>query len=284
METPVRFRALLALLLLVLIAAAPAAAADTRVAALQIALRNRGLYDGAIDGVPGPRTSQAVRLYQRRAGLVADGVAGPRTFAALGGHAALGARVLAFGMHGLDVAALQFTLAWHGFPSGTFDGAFGAHTRAALRRFQRFARLAADGRAGPGTAAALATPPPSCPLRFAWPLQTPVSSPFGPRGNRFHTGIDLLAPSGVGIGAAGPGRVTWAGWRDGGWGELVVIAHGYGVRSMYAHLSRVEVHIGERVAAGFEIGRVGATGDARGPHLHFEVRFRGAAVNPIGCL
>ena len=59
-----------------------------------------------------------------------------------------------------------------------------------------------------------------------------------------------------------------------------MIAHADGVRSMYAHLSRIEVRLGERVGAGFEIGRVGATGDASGPHLHFEVRVRGAAVDP----
>jgi murein DD-endopeptidase MepM/ murein hydrolase activator NlpD len=52
---------------------------------------------------------------------------------------------------------------------------------------------------------------------------------------------------------------------------------------MYAHLSRVEVRVGERVGAGFEVGRVGSTGDATGPHLHFEVRIRGAAVDPVGC-
>jgi murein DD-endopeptidase MepM/ murein hydrolase activator NlpD len=265
-------------------AASTADASDTRVAALQIALQARGLYTGAIDGVPGPQTTAAVRRYQRRAGLAPDGVAGPQTIAALGGHAKLGGRVLGLGMHGLDVAALQFALAWHGFPSGTFDGVFGSHTDAALRRFQRFARLAVDGRAGPATAAALRRSRPVCPLRLAWPLQAPIGSPFGPRGSRFHTGIDLVAPAGVGIAAAGPGYVSWAGWRDGGWGELVVIAHRDGVRSMYAHLSRVEVRLGERVGAGFEVGRVGATGDATGPHLHFEVRLRGAAVDPRGCL
>jgi murein DD-endopeptidase MepM/ murein hydrolase activator NlpD len=89
---------------------------------------------------------------------------------------------------------------------------------------------------------------------------------------------------GTGVTAAGPGRVAWAGWRDGGWGELVVIAHRNGVRSMYAHLSRVEVRLGEQVGAGFEVGRVGATGHATGPHLHFEVRVRGAAVDPLPAL
>jgi murein DD-endopeptidase MepM/ murein hydrolase activator NlpD len=253
---------------------------DARVAALQVALLRRGLYFGTIDGIAGPGTRHAVLGLQRRAGLVRDGVAGPRTFAALGGHTTLGTRVLERGARGLDVAALQFELAWHGFPSGTFDGDFGGHTDAALRRFQTWAGLKDDARAGPATVAALAQPPARCPLRLSRPLEGPIGSVFGPRGDRFHEGVDIMAPAGVGVAAAGPGRVTWAGWRNGGWGELVVIAHADGVRSMYAHLSRIEVRVGERVGAGFEIGRVGATGDASGPHLHFEVRVRGAAVDP----
>lgn len=277
-----RFRAFLVLPCLFL-GAAPAAAADARVAALQVALHSRGLYQGTIDGVPGPQTKRAVLAYQRRAGLERDGIAGPRTFAALGGHAALGARVLAPGKRGLDVAALQFALAVHGFPSGTFDGVFGPRTEAALQRFQHWAGLSADGRAGRGTAAALTRAPPHCARRLVRPLGAPIGDPFGPRGARFHSGVDFVAAGGIGVAAAGPGYVSWAGWRAGGWGLLVVIAHGGGVRSMYAHLSRVEVRVGERVGAGFEVGRVGSTGDATGPHLHFEVRVRGAAVDPVGC-
>jgi murein DD-endopeptidase MepM/ murein hydrolase activator NlpD len=278
----VRFRAFLVLPCFFL-GAAPAAAADARVAALQVALHSRGLYAGTIDGIAGPQTKRAVLAYQRRAGLERDGIAGPRTFAALGGHAALGARVLAPGKRGLDVAALQFALAVHGFPSGTFDGVFGLRTEAALRRFQHWAGLMSDGRAGRGTAAALARAAPHCARRLVRPLGAPIGDPFGPRGARFHAGVDFVAPSGIGVAAAGPGYVSWAGWRAGGWGRLVVIAHGGGVRSMYAHLSRVEVRLGERVGAGFEVGRVGSTGHSTGPHLHFEVRVRGAAVDPAGC-
>jgi murein DD-endopeptidase MepM/ murein hydrolase activator NlpD len=257
---------------------------NARVAALQIELSRRGLYTDTIDGVEGPQTRRAVSLLQRRVGLVADGVAGRQTFAKLGGSPALGRRVLALGTQGVDVAALQFTLAWHGFPSGTFDGAFGAHTDAALRRFQRWAGLVPDGRSGPATAAALDHQPPSSPLGLTWPIEGRVTDAFGPRGARFHSGIDVPAATGVGVVAAGPGRVTWAGWRDGGWGQLVVVAHSNGVRTLYAHLSSVEVRLGTRVGAGFEVGRVGSTGDATGPHLHFEVRLRGAAVDPLTAL
>ena len=78
--------------------------------------------------------------------------------------------------------------------------------------------------------------------------------------------------------------VVWAGFRPGGWGLLVTIAHRDGVRSMYAHLSRVDVRLGEAVATGQQVGLVGATGDATGPHLHFELRVRGAAVDPLTAL
>jgi len=137
---------------------------------------------------------------------------------------------------------------------------------------------------GPATIRALSHARSVSPIRLAWPLQAPLGDRFGPRGGRFHAGVDLPAPSGQGVAAAGPGRVTWAGWRDGGWGNLVVIAHRGSVRSMYAHLSRIDVRVGERVGAGFQVGLVGATGDATGPHLHFELRLRGAAIDPLTAL
>jgi murein DD-endopeptidase MepM/ murein hydrolase activator NlpD len=73
--------------------------------------------------------------------------------------------------------------------------------------------------------------------------------------------------------------VTFAGFDD-GYGQLVVLAHGSGVTTWYAHLSRIDVRLGACVAAGAGLGAVGATGRATGPHLHFEVRVRGAAVDP----
>jgi peptidoglycan hydrolase-like protein with peptidoglycan-binding domain len=266
--------------------AAAAAAGDPSVAALQVALHNQGLYAATVDGVPGPATTDAVLRFQRRVGLVPDGVAGRRTRAALGrlGRPALGQRLLSHGMVGWDVAALQFLLAWHGFPSGSFDGHFGARVEWAVLRFQRWARLLADGAAGPATIAALRAPPPQSPLSFSWPLQAPVGDPFGPRSDRFHPGIDLPAAFRVPVGAARGGTVAYAGPTFGGYGNLVTIAHGHGVRTMYAHLSRIDVHVGQRVEAGARVGLVGSTGLSTGPHLHFEVRLRGAAVDPLPAL
>ena len=279
----------LTVVLVVLVALLPSpavASRDAGVAALQVALRARGLYAGSIDGLKGPLTSAATKRFQRQAGLAPSGLIGTNTREALGryGRHVLGGRLLARGARGWDVAALQFLLAWHGFPSATIDGVLGFHTDRAVRRFQRWAGLGVDGVAGLSTVAALRRAPPACPIALAWPVEAPLGNGFGPRGNHFHAGIDLLAKAGTTVRAAAPGRVAYAGRIDGGWGKLVVVAHARRVRTMYAHLSTVTVDVGERVATGAQVGVVGSTGNATGPHLHFEVRLHGAAVDPSTAL
>ena len=264
------------------------ASGDPEVAALQVGLRQRGFYAGTVDGVVGPATTAAVRRFQQKRGLTADGVAGAKTRRALGRYgrrAPLGRRLLVNGMRGWDVAALQFALAWHGFPSGNIDGQFGPSTERALRLFQHWAGLRQDGQAGPDVVAALRAALPVCPIRLAHPVAGPYTDGFGPRGNRFHTGLDYPAAVGTPVVAAASGRVTFAGWSAGGWGNLVIIAHGGGVtRTLYAHLKRVTVRVGQQVGVGRQIGRVGSTGKSSGPHLHFEVRLRGAAIDPLSGL
>jgi hypothetical protein len=180
-------RALVATAVLLLALATPSGAfAGRGVAALQVTLQARGLYAGTIDGIRGPGTVRAIRRFQRRHGLVVDGVVGAQTRRALGRYARhrFGSRLLRRGKSGWDVAALQFALATHGFPCGTFDGGFGPRTTVALRRFQRRSHLIRDGVAGPATYAALNRPRPRAPYALSRPVQAPLGDSFGPRGAR----------------------------------------------------------------------------------------------------
>lgn len=126
---------------------------------------------------------------------------------------------------------------------------------------------------------------------FTWPApgHTTVTSPFGYRIHpilkvrKLHTGIDISAPSGAKIVAAGRGTVIFAGY-NGGYGNFVMIDHGNGLVSCYAHQSRIAVSKGQSVNAGQTIGYVGTTGLSTGPHLHFEVRVNGTPVNPMNYL
>lgn len=265
--------------------AGPATARSPSVAALQVALRATGDYSGDVDGLNGPGTAAGVRRLQARRGLAVDGVAGPATRRALRwrGRPRLGSRALVSGRRGWDVSALQFLLATRGFASGPIDGGFGGRTDAALRKFQAWAGLGADGVAGPATIRALRRPAPRSPLQLAKPVASPVGDGYGPRGNTMHEGLDLPAAAGARVGAAGAGTVQSAGWA-GAYGRLVVVRHRAGVTTYYAHLSRITVSPGEAVSAGERIGLVGSTGRSTGPHLHFEVRLRGAAVNPLTAL
>jgi murein DD-endopeptidase MepM/ murein hydrolase activator NlpD len=257
------------------------------VAALQVGLSRSGLYPGPVDGLDGPATTAALRVFQQRSGLVASGVLDRPTRAAFEawGSQRLGKRSLSPGASGWDVAELQFLLARHGFPSGRFSGRFDAHVDRALRRFERRARLPVDGTAGPAVVRALREPVPVPRVTFVLPVASPqIGDGFGPRGLGFHTGIDMAAAAGTPVTAAAAGRVVWAAWLDGGWGLTVTVDHGNGLRTMYAHLSRIEAALGSRVDAGARLGAVGATGDATGAHLHFELKLRGASVDPAPAL
>lgn len=119
----------------------------------------------------------------------------------------------------------------------------------------------------------------------ARPVDGVVSSAFGVRtdpidGERHHHhGIDVAAPAGAPVRAAGAGRVVKAG-EEGGYGNVVIIDHGRGLETRYAHLGTIDVKPGDRVEAGAGVGTVGVTGRTTGPHLHFEVRRDGEPVDP----
>ena len=97
---------------------------------------------------------------------------------------------------------------------------------------------------------------------------------------RFHKGIDFTAPQGTAIQTTGAGEVVQAG-KDGGYGNCVIIDHGYGYRTLYGHMSRVDVKVGQKIKKGQQIGLIGSTGASTGPHCHYEVHLNGNVVNPI---
>jgi murein DD-endopeptidase MepM/ murein hydrolase activator NlpD len=115
---------------------------------------------------------------------------------------------------------------------------------------------------------------------FMWPVNGVVVSGFGMRWGRMHEGIDITARSGTPIWAAAGGTVIHAGWL-GGYGNLVVVDHGGGLATAYAHASAILVSVGQTVSQGETVALVGSTGNSSGPHLHFEVRVNGSAVDPL---
>ncbi|TCL38311.1 murein DD-endopeptidase MepM/ murein hydrolase activator NlpD [Anaerospora hongkongensis] len=116
--------------------------------------------------------------------------------------------------------------------------------------------------------------------RFAWPTAGELSSPFGYRWGRAHTGIDIANDVGTPVGAARSGRVVFTGWQ-GGYGYTIVMEHGNEYSTLYGHLDSFAVSQGQYVQAGQTIGYMGDTGNSTGPHLHFEVRLGGIPVNPM---
>jgi murein DD-endopeptidase MepM/ murein hydrolase activator NlpD len=124
---------------------------------------------------------------------------------------------------------------------------------------------------------------------LSYPLSAQITSPFGWRKHpifgvrRFHTGIDLAGPNHSAIRAADSGNVLYTGWY-GGYGKVVIVSHGKGMATLYAHLCKVATEPGNNIAKGDIIGYEGTTGFSTGPHLHFEVRYNGVPNNPLNYL
>jgi murein DD-endopeptidase MepM/ murein hydrolase activator NlpD len=113
-----------------------------------------------------------------------------------------------------------------------------------------------------------------------------VTSPFGVRTDpilgtaALHSGMDFRAPIGMDAKVTAPGVVTKAGW-NGGYGRMVEVDHGNGFATRYGHLSEIDVTVGEKLDAGAVIGKTGSSGRSTGPHLHYEVRHNGEAIDPL---
>ena len=116
--------------------------------------------------------------------------------------------------------------------------------------------------------------------KFIRPYYGVVTSRYGSRWGRNHNGIDYGGRVGDPVKAADGGTVSFAGWDNGGYGKLIKINHGNGKVTYYAHLNSINVSVGQKVAQGQLIGKVGNTGRSTGPHLHFEIRINGKPVNP----
>lgn len=114
---------------------------------------------------------------------------------------------------------------------------------------------------------------------FDWPVRGRISSTYGPRWGKMHNGLDIAISTGTPVKAAADGRITFAGW-NGGYGILVIIDHGNGIETRYAHNSRLNVKVGQKVTRGETVAYSGNTGVSTGPHVHFEIRYRNNPVNP----
>ena len=112
-------------------------------------------------------------------------------------------------------------------------------------------------------------------------FKTPVHGYISSYYSSYHRGIDIPNPVGTPIRAFAEGEVIYAGWENGGFGNTVEIKHNLGYVSRYAHLSRIDVEVGQKVTTDTVIGAVGSTGNSTGSHLHFEVYLDGRAVNPL---
>ena len=115
---------------------------------------------------------------------------------------------------------------------------------------------------------------------FCFPSKGKTNSRFGPRGKRYHRGIDLGFNNGDSIFCAFDGIVRYAKYNYGGYGNLVIIRHYNGLETFYAHLKKINVSVNQELCASAYIGKGGSTGNVSGPHLHFEVRFYGNAIDP----
>lgn len=183
----------------------------------------------------------------------------------------------------INVTGLVHTVQWgetweqiardYQVETGDIIGLDGAR-KGNLSSGQRIVIAGSRGTANPGRAVL-----PS----FMWPVDGRITSRFGWRSSGFHFGLDVAAPTGTPVRASAAGIITYASYR-GNYGLLVEIDHGNACYTRYAHNSRVLVSVGQKVNRGDSVSLVGATGDATGPHVHFEIIVNGIKVDPLNHL
>jgi murein DD-endopeptidase MepM/ murein hydrolase activator NlpD len=178
----------------------------------------------------------------------------------------------------LTIVAVLVTVA----PSGAAQ-AQSASVAAPVRSSHHRAQLAAIAKQIATPPPAPMVPPVTIPATYIWPIKGPVLSNFGYRSGRRHDGIDIDGRTGTPILAAHAGTVEKAGWIS-GYGYTIVIDHGFGISTLYAHQSRLGARAGQWVEQGQVVGFVGATGHASTDHLHYEVRVNDVPRNPIAWL
>ncbi len=165
-----------------------------------------------------------------------------------------------------------------------------AAEEAAIRRAEEQRRLALEAERlaeqrqdQPPVPTPAPLPPPQNVGQLVWPVSGVITSFYGPRWGRMHNGIDVSAPTGSPVYAAQGGTVVQASVY-GGYGNMIVVDHGGGFTTVYAHLSDYKVSAGQSVSRGARIGSVGCTGSCTGPHLHFEARVNGSPQDPLSYL
>jgi murein DD-endopeptidase MepM/ murein hydrolase activator NlpD len=152
-----------------------------------------------------------------------------------------------------------------------------------IRESEQQAEHAASGGEPSSGGGGSPAPAPASSSGFIWPVSGPITSPFGMRWGTLHPGVDIGVPSGTPVHAAASGTVIWCGWMS-GYGNLVMIDHHNGLVTLYGHNTSVAVSCNQQVSQGQVVSYSGCTGFCTGPHVHFEVRLHGSAVDPLGYL
>jgi len=244
-------------------------------------------------GIFGPRTEEALQEFQRANNLTPNGIYNQATRQAM---SRIFAHDVRRGARGKVVEGLQERLVELGYLTEqqrrTGPGIFGPQTEAALKKFQREHQIEATGVLGPQTYRTLQTASARSPQNgdstpSGRPVDAPITSRFGWRrdpftgARKFHGGIDFGARAGTRVSSTAGGRVVFAGFNNGGFGNLVIVEHGNGYRTYYAHMSQINVREGQTVTDGQKVGEVGSTGRSTAPHLHYEIRRNNERIDPF---